>query len=334
VPPLLSVSVDLDEIACYYDIHGLEHRQEAASRLIWTHAVPRFIDLFERWHIQATFFVVGSSLDAEQGIPGIERLAAAGHEIANHSFHHYYDLLRRGQAQRQDEIRRGTAAIEQVTGSAPKGFRAPGYNVDDALLTLLRNEGYAYDSSVLPCPPYFVAKAAVMLGMRARGRQSKSILGPKEVLLAPTEPYWVGQSFWRRHARRGLGLLPRFHRRSKAPEPSHEPGPSPLVELPIGVVPALRVPFIGTTLSLAGRQTASMLARAMLVRRFVGLEFHGVDLLDQKDGLTALAAHQPDLRVPLDRKLATLEAVLDIFNREGAAAVTCLTAAQRFARGQ
>jgi hypothetical protein len=314
--PVLSVSVDLDELASYFEIHGLAAGAGAASRAVWTVAVPRFLELFERLGVRATFFVVGESLDREVGAPLAREIAAAGHELANHTFSHLYDLLRRGPGQRRDEVARAADAIEAAAGSRPVGFRAPGYNIDDDLIALLVEQGYRYDSSVFPSPPYYLAKAAALLAYRAIGRRSRSLLGPREVLLAPTEPYWVEGRFWRRRG------TPR--------SPGAGTG---LVELPVAVLPGTRVHFIGTTITLAGPRGAGLMALAMTRRRFVGLELHGIDLLDASDeGTAILARHQPDLPVPLARKKAALEAAITTLTARGARVVTCAEAAGEFLR--
>jgi peptidoglycan-N-acetylglucosamine deacetylase len=316
--PVLSVSVDLDELSSYLEIHGLVAGAEPASRAVWTVAVPRFLELFGRLGVKATFFVVGTSLDPAIGAPLAREIAAAGHELANHTHSHYYDLLRRGPEQRRDEIARAADALETVAGVRPRGFRAPGYNLDDDLLALLIELGYQYDSSVFPSPPYYLAKAAALLAIRARGRRSRSLLGPSQVLLAPTEPYWVEDRFWRR---RRLASAPRAG--------------TGLVELPVAVVPGIRVHFIGTTITLAGPRGATAMALAVSRRKFVGLELHGIDLLDADDeGPAPLVGHQPDVKVPLPRKTAALEAAIRTLQGRGARVMTCLEAAQEFVRSR
>src|SRR6185436_4563133 len=109
-------------------------------------------------------------------------------------------------------------------GRAPVGLRAPGYEVSAEVIDHLCARGYRYDSSAYPAVPYYLAKAAIMGAMRLLGRKSGSILGSPAVLRAPLDPY----------------------------QPSaHDPyraGDQPLIEAPITVTPALRVPVIGTTL--------------------------------------------------------------------------------------
>ncbi len=308
--PLLTVSVDLDEIACYHAIYGLEDQPDAASRAVWDLAVPRFLELFDDLGVRGTFFVVGRDLDDDLGAPRARELFLAGHELASHTHEHRYDLLRLGSAVRRDEVLRAAEAIAGVTGEPPRGFRAPGYNIDDGLARLLAEQGYRYDSSVFACPPYYLAKAVAMAAIRLRGRRSHSLLGPPAVIAAPAEPYRMGRAFWRR----GRGRA----------------GEIDLLELPVAVIPGLRVPFIGTTLTLAGPTAAGLMARAMARRRFVGLELHGIDLLDERDpGLADLVGHQPDVTIPLGRKTAAIRAAIRTLLDAGAQPVTSLEAADR-----
>jgi hypothetical protein len=307
---VLSVSVDLDEVGCYHAIHGLVGRPEAASRAVWDVAVPRFLELFAGLGVRATFFVVGADLDGGLGAPRARELAAAGHELASHTQTHPYDLVRLPRSERRDEVRRAAEAIAGVTGVATAGFRAPGYIIDDDLARLLADQGHEYDSSVFASPPYYLAKAAAMAAIRARGRRSRSVLGPASVLAAPAEPYRMGTSYWRR----GRGA----------------PGEIGMVELPVAVLPVLRLPVIGTTLAMAGPAVSRVLGRAVARRRFVGLELHGIDLLDDRDaGLDDLVGRQPDVTVPRERKAASIAAAVRALLAAGAEPLTSREAAAR-----
>jgi hypothetical protein len=59
----------------------------------------------------------------------------------------------------------------------------------------------------------------------------------------------------------------------------------------------------------------------------VNLELHGIDVLDAADGLEALRPHQPDVRVPRERKLAALSAAFAELGAAGYAFVTLREAA-------
>ena len=163
--------------------------------------------------------------------------------------------------------------------------------MSDALLATLAEQGYAYDSSVFPCPSYYAAKAAKLLSYRLRRRRSSAVLDTPAVLAAPTRPYRVGRPYWTR----GHGLA----------------------ELPIQVTPGARLPFIGTTLALAGPDGARLLCRSLLLEPLVNLELHGLDALGAGDGLEVLAKHQPDLRIAAARKLEAFSAAASLLRRAG-----------------
>lgn len=291
--PSACLSVDMDSVACYADIHGvtLDPYDAVAPDPVFAIALERFLDLFDAFGAKATFFCVGRDLRDPDIAAGFARAHEAGHELANHSFSHLYNLRAQSRATIQDELAHTEQAIEDITGALPVGFRTPGYNLSATIARALVDRGYLYDSSVLPCPPYYAAKAAVMLGMRLRGRVSRSQMTLPQTLLAPLQPYrTTPERPW---------------------EPSQE---GALWEIPMCALPGLRAPVIGTSLHLLGAQ--GFAAALPLLRRanpdLLNLEFHGLDLLDWSDeGVPyVLRAHQPDLRVTLDAKLRTYRGVL------------------------
>jgi peptidoglycan-N-acetylglucosamine deacetylase len=121
------------------------------------------------------------------------------------------------------------------------------------------------------------------------------VLDSPSVLRAPSSPYRIGQPYWSP----GAGLL----------------------ELPIQVAGPLRMPFIGTTLTLLGPSAARLLTRTVLGQPLVNLELHGIDFLDSHDVPGGLAQVQPDLRVPWARKREALGAVLELLRGNGYAFV-------------
>jgi len=304
---LCAVSVDLDEVPCYAAIHGLREVPEAARHAVYERAVPRLRDLFARLDVPATFFAIGSDLAHAHARTAISELHAAGHEIGNHSQDHRYDLTRCSPAQMREQVAAANRAIEQITGQRPRGFRAPGYTVNDSLLSVIAELGLAYDSSVFPCPAYYTLKLAAIGGYRVLKRPTRSVPDHPRVLTAPADPYRIGKPY----SRRGTGLL----------------------ELPIGVTRDVtgRLPFIGTSLIMAGARGASSLCRAITGRSLVNLELHGIDAADADlDGLNWLAPAQPDLRKPAAHKLAILEASLLQLKAAGYRFVTLTEAAKSF----
>lgn len=312
---LCALSVDLDEIPNYFAIHGLdptapEHR--AGATAVYDVAVDRLLELARDASVPLTFFTIGADMQRPEAARKIREAHAAGHEIANHSLDHRYDLTRLDRTGLEEQIAGGSRAIEAVTGEAPRGFRAPGYTITDAVFDVLMDLDVTYDSSVFPCPAYFAAKVGSISAYRARGRESRSVIDSPNVLRAPTRPYFVGRPYWRR----GTGMSPARV--------------TPLVELPIQVTPRFRLPFIGTSLTLAGPDGARRLAEMCVGEPLVNLELHGIDVLDEFDALEALLPHQPDVRVLRQRKLASLHAVVETLRAAGYAFVRLDEAASRF----
>ena len=141
-----------------------------------------------------------------------------------------------------------------------------------------------------------------MARLRVRGRTTGAVLDTPRVWLAPRTPYRPRRPWYRAG---GRGLL----------------------ELPILVTPRLRLPVIGTSLVLAGERMARAVTRRCTRMEFVGLELHGVDFLSAADGLEDLVPAQWDLRIPLSRKLALLDAVVAELRAAGGRFVTLAEAA-------
>lgn len=304
---LLAISVDLDATRHYCSAHGIATM--GPENLIYERALPRLTDWARQRSIPLTWFIVGEDLRVPANAEAVAMLPELGHELGCHSYSHFYDLTRRSFAQMQDEVARGRAAVEEAAATRVTGFRAPGYVVNDTLLDLLREQEFAYDSSVFPCAPYYAIKLAAVARLRARGRTSASIIDAAEVLRAPTVPYRVGRPYWYR----GTGIW----------------------EVPIQVTGRLRLPFIGTALTMAGALGARLLARGVLGQPFVNLELHAIDALDESDGLRELAKHQHDLRIPWMKKLDAIDAAVSMLKHAGYAAVRMdeLTARAKAAGG-
>jgi hypothetical protein len=63
----------------------------------------------------------------------------------------------------------------------------------------------------------------------------------------------------------------------------------------------------------------------------VNLELHGLDVLGKGDGLEGLEGHQPDVRITVERKLETLQGVIEELRDAGYKFVTLGEAARVFA---
>jgi polysaccharide deacetylase family protein (PEP-CTERM system associated) len=110
----------------------------------------RLLQIFADAGVTATFFVLGWVAERHAGL--VRRIADQGHEVASHGYAHrlVYDLT---PSMFRDDIRRSKAALQNATGVAVEGYRAPSYSVTPRslwALDVLIEEGFRYDSSIFP----------------------------------------------------------------------------------------------------------------------------------------------------------------------------------------
>jgi polysaccharide deacetylase family protein (PEP-CTERM system associated) len=110
----------------------------------------RLLELLARHRYHATFFVLGWV--AERHARLIERVAAAGHEIASHGYAHELITKLSPDAFRED-VRKAKKILEDVIGAPVHGYRAPSFTIMPKTrwaLDVLVEEGHTWDSSVVP----------------------------------------------------------------------------------------------------------------------------------------------------------------------------------------
>lgn len=114
------------------------------------HATSVVLDLLGESGVQATFFVLGWVARRHPGL--VRRIAAAGHEVACHSFSHslVYSLNPR---QFREDTRTAADAIAQAAGAPPAAYRAPSFSITAQslwALEILVECGFHTDSSIYP----------------------------------------------------------------------------------------------------------------------------------------------------------------------------------------
>jgi len=112
--------------------------------------MDRILALFERHRVEATFFVLG--MIAERFPHIVDRIVAAGHEVASHGWSHIRVTEQQPDAFR-DDVERTRKTLEDLSGSAVRGYRAASYSIGrDNLwaLDVLAEAGYEYSSSIYP----------------------------------------------------------------------------------------------------------------------------------------------------------------------------------------
>jgi len=108
--------------------------------------VPRILDLLKRHDIPATFFVpaVVAMLHPDEQ----RRVVSEGHEIGIHSWIHELNSALPQQDERDLQMR-AADKLEEICGQRPVGIRTPSWDFSPHTLTITREMGLIYDSSLM-----------------------------------------------------------------------------------------------------------------------------------------------------------------------------------------
>ncbi|MEN8182069.1 MAG: polysaccharide deacetylase family protein [Myxococcota bacterium] len=292
------VSVDMDNYQDYRSLVDPDGADDGPS--FYLSAIPRYLDLFDRFRIRATFFMVGRDAALPQHRDLIREMVARGHEIGNHTFSHPYDLRRLDPEQQREEIQRADEAITEATGQRPWGFRAPSADMGREALELLVKHGYRYDASTFPSPLMWVFMVYGKLFIRRNQYQ----LGEPAAVTAPTRPY-----------------VPRASRFYRAARPGADDALD-LVEIPLSVVPVLRIPFYATFLRMFDPRFFDACVRLHGQRReLLHVAFHLIDLVDlEGTNLHRTLKRTPGINIPFARRERFARHVFETMGRIGESA--------------
>ncbi|GIN72110.1 hypothetical protein J14TS2_25850 [Bacillus sp. J14TS2] len=99
---------------------------------------PRVLETLAQHDAKATFFMIGNQVEAYPEIA--QQVAAAGHEIGNHTVDHA-DLSKLDPESIRNEIGQSADSIEQATGIRPYFVRPPYGAYNDAVINDVANQG-------------------------------------------------------------------------------------------------------------------------------------------------------------------------------------------------
>ena len=109
------------------------------------------LDVLKQRDIKATFFVVGSNLNSEQGQEILRRMADEGHTIGIHSDSHQYRSIYTSVEDYLNDFKKVYDKVYEITGVKPEIFRFPGgsvngYNGDiyQELIAEMMRRGFSY----------------------------------------------------------------------------------------------------------------------------------------------------------------------------------------------
>lgn len=285
--PIASLSLDLDNLWTYLKTNGDPSWQTFPGYL--ETVVPRILDVLSRHDLKITFFIVGQDAALPQNAKVLRSIADAGHEIANHSFHHEPWIASKDPQAIDAELAAAEDAIFSVTGAKTTGFRGPSFALSADLIEVLSARGYLYDASTFPtflgplARAYYFAKSSVDRDGR---EQRKAMFGSLADGLRPIKPFaWKTAS----------GQLP---------------------EIPVSTIPAARAPFHLTyVMFLATRSPAlanAYFTNALRACRVAGVSpsilLHPTEFIGAED--TSAMSFFPGMGLARDVKLGVVDAAL------------------------
>lgn len=145
VAVLLSFDVDNETVQLRFGepTIGALSQGQYGSRV----ALRRVVNLLDRHRIPASFFIPAMSLViAPEQVPVIK--AAGRHEFAVHGWIHEMNTTLPGPVERE-LVQRAIDTLTSMTGTRPVGYRAPSWNFSPNTLSILRELGFLYESSLM-----------------------------------------------------------------------------------------------------------------------------------------------------------------------------------------
>jgi len=171
-----TIQVDLDSLWTYQDYLNME-TPELSCDPIYSQSVQSFLDLFAKYDLKATFFIIGKDCRNTQQIECIKAIVEQGHEIANHSMNHLPDFANLNFALQKQEIVESHNLLKSIINKDPVGFRAPMFSINEKVNNLLEELGYKYDASIIPSAifPLLMNSAHSLLKLRPVNMRSGGI---------------------------------------------------------------------------------------------------------------------------------------------------------------
>ncbi len=154
---LVAYGVDIDAVAGWLGSYGGEDSPDDISRGLFAGEVgiPRLLKLFKKYHLPATWFAPGHSIETfpEQ----MKMIVDAGHEVGAHGYSHENPIAMSAK-QEEDVLLKSVELIKDLTGKAPTGYVAPWWEFSNITNELLLKHGFKYDHSLMhnDFTPYFV----------------------------------------------------------------------------------------------------------------------------------------------------------------------------------
>ncbi|ABZ84856.1 polysaccharide deacetylase, putative [Heliomicrobium modesticaldum Ice1] len=143
---VIMLNRDVSEATSRGEVEGVVRRGPLVNKVALTinvdwgqELIPALLDSLSRHQAKATFFFTGRFADKFPEY--VRKVHEAGHEVGNHGYSHPHPA-QIGDAANRQEIRRTHAALEKLTGYAPRWFAPPYGEHDQRLVKIAKEEGY------------------------------------------------------------------------------------------------------------------------------------------------------------------------------------------------
>lgn len=135
---VLSIDVEDWYHLDYFDRHECDTNNSLLDGL------DVYIELLESLSIPSSFFVLGEI--AESRINFFKDLVKSGHDVGSHGWSHIRPMTL-GIDEFRIELHRCRDIMKEINGERSFGYRAPCFSLDRERLDIVRDSGFAYDSS-------------------------------------------------------------------------------------------------------------------------------------------------------------------------------------------
>jgi hypothetical protein len=291
-----SVTVDVDCLRSNFKGFGLRNGEYSFGE--FSPGLEACLEFFFRFNIRATFFFVARDCEDRMIAGMVRKVTSGGHEIASHSYTHPQGFRFLAAEEKRNELKMSKEVLEDVSGQRVAGFRAPGWNISDDTLPILRELGFAYDASVFPTSLAPLLKIMHAYSMRKRDSLARTTLGEFYYSFSPVSPYRSGE---KKLGRRGS---------------------SDFFEFPVQVSGFLRLPFY-STFHLSYPFLIERGYSAIRDREMINYQMHLSDFVDYTTGSfdreipREAGSYRPlSLRMGLDKKLMVWKKVFAAISRD------------------
>jgi peptidoglycan/xylan/chitin deacetylase (PgdA/CDA1 family) len=158
----VNISFDYDSNSALMRRAPLDIVAQSRGRFASNIAIPRILDLLDKFDIKTTFFIPGWTID--NFTDSVEEIISRGHELAAHGYLHER-LTELSKELEEAVFEKSMASFEKIEVK-PEGFRAPYWLMSERTLELIQRLGFKYDSNFMDMDmPYMLKRNGKNTGL-------------------------------------------------------------------------------------------------------------------------------------------------------------------------